>query len=173
MPWRSWGSALFARQVPDNLYCQGVRFTPWRGSGSGRIYTVPGSEVPSGVPWALLLLCHRRGTIKFAKTRIFYWAYILTHILTHHHCCITLKHPLPFFLFCAHWRMFENAIIQECEWQLIKDSRAGLLSTDMHFRFSFCLWLPTYLSTYLSSLLEPVTQNCLANLQIWNPFVRK
>ena len=55
MRWRPWGSALFARQVPDNVYCQGVGFTPWRGSGSGRIYTAQGSDVPSSVPRALLL----------------------------------------------------------------------------------------------------------------------
>ena len=45
-------SAAFAWQAWDNVHCQGVGCTPWR---------------PSGVPWAPLLLRHRRGTMCTAK----------------------------------------------------------------------------------------------------------
>ncbi len=91
---------LRGRYRTINLYCQGVGFTPWRGSGSGRIYTVPGSEVPSGVPRALLLLCGRRGSIKFAKTRIFYSGVPRAPLLLRGSRRST--HSLADFFTCAH-----------------------------------------------------------------------
>ena len=218
MPWRPWGTALFARQVPENVYCQGVGFMPWRGSGSGRIYTAPGSDVPSGVPRALLLLRARHGTIKTAKTRIFYLATLglcffcvaavghHTHSLTfsgthttthsHTHSLTLLEHaywhtysPPPSMLhytqtsvsllafLCSLAGVWETQSYRMDELLLITDSRAGLPTNRYVVPvFSCCLWLPTYLFTYLSTYLSfhlvPVTQNCLANLQIWNPFLR-